>query len=129
MKDIIIVLGGLLGLMTTQIQAEETNKPPVRLAIMGLVHTHVRGFLPQALVDPEMSVVGIVEPDQKLVAQIARLYKINTNLFYNSLEELVARTNQRRRLHCAIIQFPPDISGARPETPGRIAWSERGYPG
>jgi len=27
----------------------EESKPPVRIAIIGLVHTHVRGFLPQAL--------------------------------------------------------------------------------
>src|SRR5271169_2291771 len=71
----------------------EENKPPVRIAIIGLVHTHVRGFLPQALTNAEVQIVGIVEPDQTLVAQFARLYQINTNLFYGSLEELVAKTN------------------------------------
>ena len=71
----------------------EANKRPVRLAIVGLVHTHVRGFLPQALTNAQVQVVGIVEPDQTLVAQATRRYQINTNLFYNSLEELLARTN------------------------------------
>jgi predicted dehydrogenase len=35
----------------------------------------------------------IVEPNQKLVAQTAQLYKLNTNLFFSSLEELLAKTN------------------------------------
>jgi predicted dehydrogenase len=40
-----------------------------------------------------VQVVGIVEPDQKLVAQCAGLYHLNTNLFYSSLEDLLAKTN------------------------------------
>lgn len=71
----------------------EEGKPPVRVAIIGLVHTHVRGFLPQALTNSEVQIVGIVEPDQKLVAEFAERYQINTNLFFRSLEELFAKTN------------------------------------
>jgi len=93
MKKLIILLGGLLGLMAAGIQAGETNQPPVRLAIVGLVHTHVKGFLPGALASPEVQVVGIVEPDQQLVMQAAQLYHLNTNLFCRSLEELLAKTN------------------------------------
>jgi len=93
MKTLLIILGVLLGLPATRIHAGETNPPPVRLAIVGLVHTHVRGFLPGALASPEVQVVGIVEPDQALVAQAAQLYHLNTNLFCSTLEELLARTN------------------------------------
>src|SRR5271169_3619409 len=82
----------LVGLAARPVFSEE-GKPPVRIAIIGLVHTHVRGFLPQALTNSEVQIVGIVEPDQTLVAQFARQYQINTNLFYGSLEELVAKTN------------------------------------
>ena len=69
------------------------TKPPVRVAIVGLVHSHVRGFLPQALGNPQIQLVGIVEPDLKLAAQIARSYHLGTNLFYASLEALLAKTN------------------------------------
>jgi predicted dehydrogenase len=69
------------------------NRPPVRLAIIGLVHSHVRGFLPRALTNTEVRVAGIVEPDRRLAAQSARLYNLSTNLFFASLEELLARTN------------------------------------
>ena len=82
----------LLGLTAVPVFSEE-GKPPVRIAIIGLVHTHVRGFLPQALTNAEVQVVGIVEPDRKLVAEFAERYQINTNLFYGSLEELFAKTN------------------------------------
>lgn len=92
MKKIIFIFGSLL-LMADHIRAESTNPPPVRVAIIGLVHTHVRGFLPRALTNADVQVVGIVEPDQKLVAQVAGFYHLNTNLFYSSLEELLAKTN------------------------------------
>ena len=92
MNHCLLVSYVLLGL-TALPAFSEANKPPVRLAIIGLVHTHVRGFLPLALANPEVQVVGIVEPDQQLVAQNARLYKLNTNLFFATLEELLARTN------------------------------------
>ena len=82
----------LLSLAAVSAFSEE-SRAPVRVGIIGLVHTHVRGFLPQALTNSEVQVVGIVEPDRELVAQLARQYQINTNLFYGSLEELFAKTN------------------------------------
>ena len=82
----------LLGL-TALPAFSEAGKPPVQVAIIGLVHDHVRGFLPSALTNQEVQVVGIVEPDQQLVAQNARLYKLSTNIFFSSLEELLAKTN------------------------------------
>jgi predicted dehydrogenase len=92
MNKILFIVLVIVGL-TVQPAFSEAGKPPVRLAIIGLVHNHVRGFLPRAIASPEVSVVGIVEPDQKLVAQYARLYKLRTNLFCSNLEELLARTN------------------------------------
>ena len=93
MKNCLFAFYLLLGLTALPAFSEESNKPPVRLGIIGLVHTHVRGFLPHALTSPEVQVVGIAEPDQTLVAQAARLYHLNTNMFYGSVEELLAKTN------------------------------------
>ena len=45
----------LLGLTALPVLSD-ANKPPVRLAIIGLVHTHVRGFLPLALANKEVQV-------------------------------------------------------------------------
>jgi predicted dehydrogenase len=92
MKSFLLAGYLLLGLTALTAFSEE-SKPPVRLAIIGLVHTHVRDFLPLALTNAEVQVVGIVEPDQTLVAQAARRWQLNTNLFYASVEELLAKTN------------------------------------
>jgi predicted dehydrogenase len=71
----------------------QESKAPVRLGIVGLVHSHVHGFLPRALADTNVQVVGIVEPDRELAARNARRYKLGTNLFFGSLEELLSKTN------------------------------------
>lgn len=81
-----------LALAALPARSQET-KPPVRVAIVGLVHSHVHGFLPRALASPEVRVVGIVEPNADLVVQNARRYHLGTNLFFPSLEALFARTN------------------------------------
>ncbi len=92
MRMLFPVVCVLFGFAAPSAQSEE-SKPPVRLAIIGLVHTHVHGFLPQALTNTQVQLVGIVEPDRTLAAQAARRYQIHTNLFYASLEDLLARTN------------------------------------
>jgi predicted dehydrogenase len=79
--------------LTARQAFSDASKPPVRIAVTGLVHTHVRGFLPRALTSPEVQVVGIVEPDRELVAQAARTYHLNTNMFCATIEELLAKTN------------------------------------
>ena len=93
MNKIPFVLMCFLGFVAISIRAEETNLPPVRYAIIGLVHDHARGFIPGALARSDVQLVGIVEPDQQLAARYATLYHLNTNLFYPSLKELLAKTN------------------------------------
>jgi predicted dehydrogenase len=93
MKNLFLVLGGFLGLTAIHIQAGETNLPPVRVAIIGLVHDHARGFIPAILAQSDVQLAGIVEPDRQLAARYTGLYHLNTNLFYLSLSELLAQTN------------------------------------
>lgn len=90
MKKIILLLALMLGVASVSIA--QTNRSPVRIAIIGLVHTHVHGFLPRALENPQVQVVGIVEANQQLVEQCVRKYHVGTNLFYGSLGELLAKT-------------------------------------
>src|SRR5277367_7142356 len=92
MKKIYLVLGSML-LSASHIEAEPTNPPPVRVAIIGLVHDHARGFIPAVLAQSDVQLAGIVEPDRQLAARYAALYHLNTNLFYVSLPELLAKTN------------------------------------
>lgn len=92
MKKIVLSLCILLGLTIHSAVSEEI-KPPVRFAVVGLVHDHARGFIPGALKRADVQLAGIVEPDRQLAARYAALYHLNTNLFYASLKELLAKTN------------------------------------
>lgn len=92
MKTFLSILGTLLCLADCFGQAD-ANKSPVRIAIVGLVHTHVAGFLPMAIASPEVQLVGIVEPDRRLVAKYAERHQLKTNLFFASLTDLLTKTN------------------------------------
>ncbi len=92
MKNFLLILCSLVGLAALPAMAE-TNPPPVRLAVFGLVHGHVGAFIPNALNNPAVQLVGIVEPDEKLAAHYAEILQLNTNLFFTSLEALLAHTN------------------------------------
>jgi predicted dehydrogenase len=92
MKTIATTLCLIFGLTLSSTRAQ-TNQVPVRLAIIGLVHTHVAGFLPAVLASADVQLVGIVEPDPQLVAACAARYHLNTNLFFTSIADLLAKSN------------------------------------
>jgi scyllo-inositol 2-dehydrogenase (NADP+) len=65
---------------------------PVRLAIVGLAHDHVRQFIPDLLRQRDVQLVGIVEPNKDLVAEIAMRFCIAAKLFHPDLDRLLAET-------------------------------------
>ena len=90
MNKFLILFAVLLTLGTAR--SEET-KAPIRFAIFGLVHDHAYGFIPLIRGRPDAQLAGIVEPDQELAARYARRFKLDTNLFFTSLDALLAKTN------------------------------------
>lgn len=62
---------------------------PVRVAIVGLVHGHVRGFLSALPGNTDAQLVAIVEPNKQLAAQYAAAYKLPQTLFYTDLEAML----------------------------------------
>ncbi len=71
----------------------QESKPPVTYAIFGLAHDHAYGFIPRARHRPELQLAGIIEPDPALVGRYSRAFDLPTNLFFPSLEALLAKTN------------------------------------
>lgn len=63
---------------------------PVRIAIVGLVHDHVRGFLPTVVGNPEVELSGIVEPNQALFEHYATQFHLPPSLRSDSLDRLLA---------------------------------------
>jgi predicted dehydrogenase len=62
---------------------------PLRVAIVGLVHGHVEGFLGQLPGHKDVELVGIAEADQELVAKYQRKYRLATGLFYQDTKSLI----------------------------------------
>jgi glucose-fructose oxidoreductase len=61
----------------------------VRVAIVGLVHGHVRGFLRDLPKNPDARLIAIVEPDTALAAQYRKQYNLDPALFHTDLEEML----------------------------------------
>jgi predicted dehydrogenase len=82
----LVCLSGLTGFA-------QAPKPPVRFAMVGLVHDHAMGFFPRLAGQSDLQLVGVVETNQDLIARYSRRFKLPPELFYPSLEDLFARTN------------------------------------
>jgi predicted dehydrogenase len=65
--------------------------PPVRLAIVGLVHDHARIMLEALRHQPDVRLVGIVEADPALVAAYREAFHLDPALFYPTFGALVAK--------------------------------------
>ena len=67
-----------------------TPGEPIRVAIVGLVHGHVKGFLSALPKNNSAHLVAIVEPDRALAEQHASKYHLDSKLFYTDTERMLA---------------------------------------
>jgi len=65
-------------------------EPPIRVAIVGLVHGHVKGFLAALPGNEAATLVAIVEPQEALAKEYAAKYRLDAKLFYTDLEKMLA---------------------------------------
>jgi glucose-fructose oxidoreductase len=73
--------------------AQESPHPPLRVAIVGLVHGHVHGFLKQSRPSPEIEIVAIAEPDSRLLSQGATRYGFDRAMLFTDLEDMLAKAH------------------------------------
>jgi|HubBroStandDraft_6_1064221.scaffolds.fasta_scaffold00728_3 glucose-fructose oxidoreductase len=73
--------------------SQSSSVVPLRLGIAGLVHGHVLGFFQTYLQDPSIQIVGIAEADKDLAGRVGQEYKLDKNLFYTSLDEMLDKTH------------------------------------
>ena len=64
---------------------------PVRVALAGLSHSHVHGFLSNYS-KAEMRLVGIVEKDRNLARRLAEQYGFDLALVHDELDEMLEKT-------------------------------------
>jgi glucose-fructose oxidoreductase len=99
MKNAIVMLALLLALSGKVAMAASAT--PLKVGIVGLVHDHVGGFFNGGalapaggiLNRPDVQVVGIVEPDQKLFDKYADRFHLSAALHFHSIQEMVAKAH------------------------------------
>ena len=74
---------------SAQSSSAQSIGKPLRVAIVGLVHGHVAGFLGPALKRSDIQIVGIVEPDQQLAHRYANQFKLDPQLLYSDVEQML----------------------------------------
>ena len=73
--------------------AKAQSPAHVRVAVVGLNHDHIRGFLHNLPSHPEIELVGISEPDASLRQKYASLFHLPNNLFFSSESAMLASTH------------------------------------
>ncbi len=73
---------------TAQKEGEKPADEPLKIAIVGLVHGHVHGFLRNAMGRADMEVVGVYDADPKLLAKYGDQYNVPVDLRYTDLQKL-----------------------------------------
>ena len=69
---------------------DQSNAQPLRVAIVGLEHGHVGGFLKQFPKQNEVQLVGIVDADTELSHRYAQQFHLDPSLFYTQLDTMIA---------------------------------------
>src|SRR5580658_1311593 len=83
--------------------ANSAPRSPMKVGIVGLVHGHVEGFLKGGALTPaggilnrpDVQLVGIVEPDEKLFDSYAQRYRLSASLHFRSIQEMVSQAHPR----------------------------------
>ncbi len=65
---------------------------PLRVAVVGCVHGHVSGFFQANRKRADLEIVGVAEPDQELLARIAKQYNLGKELLFADTEEMLTKT-------------------------------------
>jgi len=73
------------------LRAEETQ--PLKVAIVGLEHGHVEGFLGQLPKHTDVQLVGIADGDTALWQKYGKKYSLPDTLFYKSEANMIERTH------------------------------------
>jgi predicted dehydrogenase len=89
----LLLASSLLASSLTPSNATAQTTPPIRVAIVGLVHGHVQGFLHNLPSHPEIQLVGIAEPDAALREQYSNKTHLPANLFFPTEAAMLQSTH------------------------------------
>jgi predicted dehydrogenase len=75
---------------------------PIRVAIVGLEHGHVEGFLAQLPRHSEVQLVGVADSDPALFAKYSQKFHLAETLFYRSEANMIEKTHPQ-----AVLVYTP----------------------
>lgn len=82
-----------LFLAVSLMSVAETPVPRLRVAIVGLEHGHVEGFLSQLPKHQDVELVGIADADTALWTKYGRKYSLADTLFYKSMANMIEKSH------------------------------------
>src|ERR1700675_4486995 len=85
-----IFMQSLSAVAAFDVWAEEAQ--PLKVAIVGLEHGHVEGFLGQLPKHTDVQLVGIADADTALWQKYGKKYALPDTLFYKSEANMIERT-------------------------------------
>jgi predicted dehydrogenase len=91
MRHRMCVLLSLCVFAVTTAAQEAGRAEPLRLAIAGLVHGHVSGFLKAAQSRGDVTIVGIFDSDPALLRKYADRYTLTESLLFTDLGAMLDR--------------------------------------
>ncbi len=71
--------------------AQNAKIIPLRVAVIGLVHTHVHGILGRGKIG-DITIVAIVEPNRILAQKYATQYGFSMDIVFNTMAEMIVKT-------------------------------------
>jgi glucose-fructose oxidoreductase len=92
MPPIRTLLALTLGLIACPMHAQD-QPAPLRVAIVGLEHGHVEGFLQSLPQHSNVQLVGIADADPALTAKYQQKYSLPPTLFYKSEANMIERVH------------------------------------
>jgi predicted dehydrogenase len=89
----LLVAASLLVAGFSSANAQAQTAAPVRVAIVGLVHGHVQGFLHNLASHPEIALVGISDPDAALRQKYITKTHLSGDMFFATEAEMLKKTH------------------------------------
>jgi predicted dehydrogenase len=74
-------------LIIVRVQGQTVKNSPVRVAVAGITHGQVGWILRRN--KPDITLVGIYEPDNELALRLTKQYKLSPTLIYNDLGKML----------------------------------------
>src|SRR5579863_7099725 len=85
-----VVIAAVFFALTCNLAAQGQSRP-LRVAIVGLEHGHVEGFLGALPSHHDVELVGIADADSSLIDKYQQKYHLDQTLFYKSEANMIER--------------------------------------